>query len=539
MANKSTFNPDNKLLVDKIIHASGNAGGMLVGNRHSNNGIKAINHSTGQALEMEGGEVVITRNAVADNKKRSFNGEMLTNRQILSNINVSGGGISFADGGKIPNEIRFNCESQYEYGGKTMCGKALAKKLAKGGITKNNNNSLSVKDILEKIEASKNKKLDKGGAILSNSINPEKNKFTYEETKIINSEFSANINIQIEQLKVLLPKFQGASDSINKALLLKELFRLNNKLEDEFISANEKYNEKNLDNLFSPIGLLKYYYRQATQSPVLDIEPPCGLPTPNGLKSKLPLGAYLNTRTKQFKDWFGDWEAAYKTGNYIDCSKMIDEETKEPKIYYHGVRKFESGFKSSNMGNGIIRPYGSFEPPNFNASYFSDAISYAEFYGGLALNMPKPNTNYKPFIYKVFLNIKNPVSIFDLDFELSYSDLKDYLFVKYGVKIQLSNTLLKQVENENKTYPMWIYVRNDMGIIETLKDYGYDGFIQIGDIPVFGKNGQPLEDRKKHIREKEVLNFYPNQVKSALIKKSFYLQFMNDIRFKDGGYVSI
>lgn len=129
---ETDFNPDGKIK-DKIVHASGDAGGMLVGKRHSNGGIKAINKSTGQPLEMEGGEVVITRDAVSDNKKRSFNGKMMTNRQILSEINESGGGVSFADGGQVPNDVQFDCNAEYEYGGKTMCGKDLA--YALGGVT--------------------------------------------------------------------------------------------------------------------------------------------------------------------------------------------------------------------------------------------------------------------------------------------------------------------------------------------------------------------------------------------------------------------
>ena len=129
---ETDFNPDGKIK-DKIVHASGDAGGMLVGKRHSNGGIKALNKSTGQPLEMEGGEVVITRDAVSDNKKRSFNGKMMTNRQILSAINESGGGVSFADGGQVPNDLQFDCNAEYEYGGKTMCGKDLA--YALGGVT--------------------------------------------------------------------------------------------------------------------------------------------------------------------------------------------------------------------------------------------------------------------------------------------------------------------------------------------------------------------------------------------------------------------
>ena len=113
------INPDNAQIKSAITHKAGSAGGLLVGNRHSEGGIKAINKSTGQPLEMEGGEVVITRDAVSDNTKREFEGEMLTNRQILSRINESGGGVSFADGGDVPHSCA--CKGkEFKYGGKMM-----------------------------------------------------------------------------------------------------------------------------------------------------------------------------------------------------------------------------------------------------------------------------------------------------------------------------------------------------------------------------------------------------------------------------------
>lgn len=113
------INPDNKGVKDYFAHGSGNVGGVLVGKRHSEGGIKAVNKSTNQPLEMEGGEVVITRNAVSDNEKREFEGEMLTNKEILSRINESGGGVSFADGGDIPESINTSGK-EYAYGGKMV-----------------------------------------------------------------------------------------------------------------------------------------------------------------------------------------------------------------------------------------------------------------------------------------------------------------------------------------------------------------------------------------------------------------------------------
>jgi len=253
------------------------------------------------------------------------------------------------------------------------------------------------------------------------------------------------------------------------------------------------------------------------------------------------MSAYLNVRSPQFKKWFGDWEKAYETDNYVNCSKMIDEETKEPKIYFHGVRKYIPSFgQMSNMGSGVVRPYGSFEPPNFPASYFADNESYANFYCGIAENMPKPSPDYKPFIYKVFLSVKNPISLLPLDFEVSYKDLIDYVLVAYGIRLNVNQALLKQLENDmDKKRPMWVYIRRDIGLIETLKYYGYDALIQQGDIPVFDTNGEVVADRNKFIKDTEYLSFYPDQVKSATVKKSFYFNFFNDIRFKKGGYVRI
>jgi hypothetical protein len=98
-----------------IIHDKGTQGGYFVGKLHKEGGIKGINKSTGQPIEVQGGEVIITAPAVADQTKREFEGEMLTNREILSKINEKGGGVSLENGG----EIYYN-GSSYNYGGKTM-----------------------------------------------------------------------------------------------------------------------------------------------------------------------------------------------------------------------------------------------------------------------------------------------------------------------------------------------------------------------------------------------------------------------------------
>jgi GNAT superfamily N-acetyltransferase len=116
---KGGLNPDNSQVKQYFAHGSGNAGGVLVGKRHSEGGIKAINKSTGTPIEMEGGEVVITRGAVSNPKKYAFDGKDMTTKEILSKLNVDGGGVSFAEGGDVPDKMKCGCK-ELDLGGVMM-----------------------------------------------------------------------------------------------------------------------------------------------------------------------------------------------------------------------------------------------------------------------------------------------------------------------------------------------------------------------------------------------------------------------------------
>jgi predicted ABC-type ATPase len=134
---KAEATPSGGVLIGKrdgqtMIHNKGSLSGYLVGRTHAEGGIKAINKSTGQPLEMQGGEVVITAPAVSDTTKREFEGKMMTNREILSEINKRGGGVSFSDGGDIPTEMHFS-GSSYAFGGKTLSDHEIAYEISKCG----------------------------------------------------------------------------------------------------------------------------------------------------------------------------------------------------------------------------------------------------------------------------------------------------------------------------------------------------------------------------------------------------------------------
>lgn len=77
-------------------------------------------------------------------------------------------------------------------------------------------------------------------------------------------------------------------------------------------------------------------YEQRLQS-ILDKAPRDSkgrLLAPNGKPSNLPERLYAQVRTKEFKDWFGDWQNDPK-----NASKVVDENG-EPRIVYHGSDQY-------------------------------------------------------------------------------------------------------------------------------------------------------------------------------------------------------
>jgi hypothetical protein len=232
-------NADNPKIKNEMIHKSGKVGGLLVGKRHSEGGIKAINKSNNSPLEMEGGEVVITRNAVSDDTKREFEGEMLTNRQILSKINEGGGGVSFADGGDIPEHIMVSGK-EYKYGGNTMkdneivdyCG--CKHKMADGGDFKHfgvKHYDLKPSEAFEKIYGHKYKN---GGSVESIVI-IDKSVPSYKDFK--NSDKNTNLHISKSEYKKYLKNNYKVDFDLLPHRIQMALFLGNQKLVDNYINA--------------------------------------------------------------------------------------------------------------------------------------------------------------------------------------------------------------------------------------------------------------------------------------------------------------
>jgi hypothetical protein len=128
---------------EKGATTDGKKGGYFEGRSHADGGIKAFNVSTQTPIEVEGGEVIITKKAVDDDDLKEFEGEMLTNREILSRINQSGGGVAFEDGGEIHS---CNCTgTKFAYGGETIEDYEIIRRLQSSYDSKNTMKNKNIK----------------------------------------------------------------------------------------------------------------------------------------------------------------------------------------------------------------------------------------------------------------------------------------------------------------------------------------------------------------------------------------------------------
>jgi hypothetical protein len=113
-------------------------GGCIVeGKRHSEGGEKFTLKNSGKVVELEVDEAVLSPQAVNNNKTYDFNGKKLTPREIMSEINQSGGGVPImANGGELQegqvvitrNAVLDN-NKKFTFEGKPMTNKEILNKL--------------------------------------------------------------------------------------------------------------------------------------------------------------------------------------------------------------------------------------------------------------------------------------------------------------------------------------------------------------------------------------------------------------------------
>lgn len=231
---------------------------------------------------------------------------------------------------------------------------------------------------------------------------------------------------------------------------------------------------------------------------------------PNGKPSNLNRGQWHLVRTPEFKAWFGDWE-----NDPANASKVVDENG-EPLICYHGTRKRgEKGiFSIFDIEKGgesnTIAKVGFWFTPNAKFAY-----NFAE------------NTWWgkdKPYIYEVFLCMKNPKIYFsspDVFGGDSYEKFRTDIYkiagqTEYHANVGGIGIALKNAEETIRTY------RNN------LISSGFDGIII--------KNTR-FDRKEAGGNNDQYVAIFSNKIKTAIgINTTFDIN-NPDIRFKKGGSI--
>lgn len=237
---------------------------------------------------------------------------------------------------------------------------------------------------------------------------------------------------------------------------------------------------------------------------------------PNGKKSKLTEDQWALVRTRRFKEYFGDWE-----NDPENASKVIDPETGEPMVVYHGTPNEFTVFGEDTSSKQAHTYEDTF--------YFMDNEEVAASYGEL---MP------------CFVNLRNPLIV---DFEGgSWRGEKTEIAVQYdrtGATLQGGFKSIEEAEAwreqflaDNPAYAADAdYVRAKESAVVAMgtssdeytqqaKEEGYDGciFRNISD-------AASLEYVEALVTD--VVAFAPEQVKSAVENTGEYSPENPDIRF--------
>lgn len=121
---------------------------------------------------------------------------------------------------------------------------------------------------------------------------------------------------------------------------------------------------------------------------------------PNGRPSNLTEKQWLQVRTPEFKEWFGDWE-----NDPTNASKVVDENG-EPMVVYHGSRNsltyFSKNFAGKNNPDIDVSRLGFF---------FTDDIEEAKYYTEKTTNDGYERDGDAPQVYSTFLNLRDPYEV--------------------------------------------------------------------------------------------------------------------------------
>lgn len=156
-----------------------------------------------------------------------------------------------------------------------------------------------------------------------------------------------------------------------------------------------------------------------------------------------------NNKKETFKEWFGTYASSEPV------SKVVDSWGVPVKVYHSTVRKGKKKFQNFNMDKPV---------------WFTPSKEYSKRYYSRKRWYQKGDT------YAVYLNLKNPIHVGDIDRPLQYglyfhrNDWYNELSINSGIPYEVIEERLKPIE------AVWIYeVTNTAAFKEMVQEYGYDG----------------------------------------------------------------
>ena len=232
---------------------------------------------------------------------------------------------------------------------------------------------------------------------------------------------------------------------------------------------------------------------------------------PNGNPSYLTPEQYKLVRTPAFKEWFGDWEKAYQTGNYDNISKVIGYNMK--------------GFS----GEPLICSHSSYD--KFNQ--FKTPTFFQEGEDGGAYG----DTSDEDYVnYNVFLNIKNPLELRGAFLKDKFTPLISEIYKNAGLDDDEYKNRMEFAEKYKDVYGLFKlfekpYWKNERGynwewVFDYCKKNGYDGFVMRD------------SDQSMQYYITTWVALYPEQIKLADGTNTTFDGSNPDIRFDNGGEIT-
>jgi|GEM_PF-5046759 len=173
--------------------------------------------------------------------------------------------------------------------------------------------------------------------------------------------------------------------------------------------------------------------------------------TPNGKPSALSDELNALIRTKQFKEWFGDWQLGYiykDSGVFdIDCSKVLTSNF-EPLLVWHGTGQDFSYFKFDT----------------FPAAYFAVNEKYSKWFAEL-------HGGDDGYTIPFFLNIRNPLDLTPFGTTpIRPKDFFDYVYLKTGLDVDALEVNPLFLDPSCPPREVWMYIRNNPKMILKLSE---------------------------------------------------------------------